>query len=182
MRISGIFGLLGAVLLAAPLYADSIRWKPETMKPGDYVSIHQSQGGLIHHVFRGNSGRYFVEDSYRGASPSGQPEFTTFLDKDGNYVRWVRKDGFQLTFRPHDCTRTPGWCQYTQTGSDGKREVRLRITTATRTGFKFDEYNADGKRLFGGRIELDARGNAGNGHLTGYQGKQRFRLVKRSYQ
>ncbi|CAN0590765.1 unnamed protein product, partial [Ectocarpus sp. 12 AP-2014] len=102
--------------------------------------------------------------------------------KDGNQVRWVRKDGFELKFIPHDCTRTLGRCQYTQVGSDKKKETRLRITTASGTGFKFDEHNASGQRLFGGKMELDARGNAGSGLITGNQGKQRFRLVGQAYQ
>ncbi|QUJ77189.1 hypothetical protein KDD17_03975 [Sulfitobacter albidus] len=169
-------------LISTSVSAESIRWKPETLKPGDYTSINQSQGGLIHHVFRGKVGRFYVLDSYRGSSPSGKPVFSTYMDKDGNQVRWVRQDGFELKFRPHDCKRTLGRCQYTQTGSDGKKEVRLRITEATRNGFKFSEYGSDGKRLFGGNITLDARGNAGNGRLDGYQGKQRFRLVKQAYQ
>lgn len=181
MKVAAILGFL--VLHAAhAANANDIRWKPETLTPGDYTSIDQSQGGTIHHVFKGKEGRFFVMDSYRGASPSGSPVFTTYLDKDGNQVRWVRQDGFEIRFRPHDCTRTLGRCQYTQTGSDGKKEVRLRITEVTRKGLKFTEYGSDGKRLFGGQVTLDERGNAGNGTLDGYQGKQRFRLVKRVYQ
>jgi hypothetical protein len=75
-----------------------------------------------------------------------------------------------------------GRCQYTQIGSDRKRETRLRVTEATRNGFKFVEYNSDGERLFGGKVTLDDYGNAGNGRMDGYQGKQRFRLVKSAYQ
>lgn len=181
MRAVVFLGLALSVI-ASSAVAEDIRWKPETLRPGDYTSIKQSQGGLIHHVFRGKSGRFYILDSYRGAAPSGKPVFSTYLDKDGNQVRWVRKDGFELKFIPHDCTRTLGRCQYTQVGSDKKKETRLRITTATGTGFKFDEYNASGQRLFGGKMELDARGNAGSGLITGNQGKQRFRLVGQAYQ
>jgi hypothetical protein len=53
-------------LVSTAAIADNIRWKPETLKRGDYTSINQSQVGLIHHVFRGKSGRYYVVDSYRG--------------------------------------------------------------------------------------------------------------------
>lgn len=181
MKVATVFGLLVA-LASNAAFAEGIRWKPETLTPGDYTSIEQSQGGLIHHVFRGKAGRSYVIESFRGSSPSGSPVFTTYLDKDGNQVRWVRQDGFELKFRPHDCTRTLGRCQYTQTGSDGKKEIRLRITEATRKGLKFTEYGADGKPLFGGQIDLDERGNAGNGSLNGYQGKQRLRLVRKAYQ
>lgn len=180
MRKSGL--LAAAISLMSTIAnADDIRWKPETLRKGDYTSINQSQNGLIHHVFRGKSGRFYVLDSYRGKTPSGKPVFTTYLDKDGNQVRWVRKDGFEVRFKPHDCTRTLGRCQYTQTSSDGKREVRLRITEVHSKGFKFNEYDQDGKRLFGGQIELDTKGNAGNGRLNGNQGNQRFRLVAKSY-
>jgi hypothetical protein len=181
MRALSIIGLL-AIFTSTPTFADSIRWKPETLTPGDYTSIDQSQGGLIHHVFRGKTGRLYILESYRGAKPSGKPVFTTYLDKDGNYVRWVRQDGFELKFQPHDCTRTLGRCQYIQTGSDGKKEVRLRITEAIPSGLKFVEYGADGKRLFGGNVTLDDHGNAGNGRISGTQGKQRFRLVRHVYQ
>ena len=50
-----------------------------------------------------------------------------------------------------------------------------------RNGFKFAEFSSSGQRLFGGEITLDGRGNAGNGRIDGYQGKQRFRLVKQTY-
>lgn len=181
MRAIVFLGFIFAAI-ATPLIAEDIRWKPETLKTGDYVSIDQGKVGLIHHVYRGKERGDYVLDSYRGASPSGKPVFSTYLDKDGNYVRWVRQDGFEIKFNPHDCTRTLGRCQYTQIDSDGKRVVRLRITTATRNGFKYVEYNSDGQRLFGGKMELDARGYAGNGTITGPQGKERFRLVKQSYQ
>ena len=181
MKVAITLGFM-ASLISTSVFAESIRWKPETLQSGDYTSINQSKGGLIHHVFRGKVGRSYVLDSFRGSSPSGKPVFTTYLDKDGNQLRWVRNDGFELKFRRHDCTRTLGRCQYTQIGSDGKKETRLRITEATRNGFTFSEYGSDGKRLFGGKITLDERGNAGSGSLDGNQGKQRFRLVKQVYQ
>lgn len=181
MKAATITGLL-LTLVISPAFAEGIRWKPETLKPGDYTTIDQSQGGLIHHVYRGRVGRSFAIESYRGSSPSGTPVFTTFLDKDGNQVRWVRQDGFELKYRPHDCTRTLGRCQYTQTGSDGKKVTRLRITEATRTGIKYTEYDSEGRRLFTGQVALDERGNAGSGSIDGNQGKQRFRLIKSVYQ
>jgi hypothetical protein len=181
MRTIAFLGFLLSAL-ATPLIAADIRWKLETLKPGDYTSIDQSKAGLIHHVFRGKVGRYYVIDSYRGPSPSGTPVFSTYLDKDGNYAKWVRPDGTRVEFLPHDCTRTLGRCQYTIVESDGKREVRLRITAATRKGYKYDEYDSNGRRLFGGKSELDARGTAGNGKVDSNQGTQRYRLVKQFYQ
>lgn len=176
-------GLLVIVvsLMSTAVNASDIRWKPEALKQGDYTSIDQGHNGLIHHMFRGKSGKYYLLESYRGEGPSGRPVFTTYLDGDGNQVRWVRQDGFELRFKPHDCTRTLGRCQYTQTDSNGKREVRLRITEVHSKGFKFNEYDQNGKRLFGGQVELDEKGNAGNGRLSGYQGNQRFRLLAKSY-
>ncbi len=181
MKTSIILGFVFS-LISTSAFAEGIRWKPETHKPGDYNSIDQSQGGLIHHVFRGKVGRFYVLDSYRGSSPTGEPVFSTYLDKDGNQVRWVRQDGFEVNYRPHDCTRTLGRCQYSQVDSNGNQEIRLRITEATQNGFRFSEYGADGVRIFGGEIALDARGNAGNGRLDGTQGQQRFRLVGQVYQ
>ncbi|GGX50276.1 hypothetical protein GCM10007385_18380 [Tateyamaria omphalii] len=163
-------------------YAQDIRWKLETFKSGDYVSIDQSQNGLIHHVFRGKVGPSFVLESFSGPAPQGTPVFTTYLDRDGNHVRWVRKDGFEVAYTPHDCSRTQGRCQYTSIDTEGKREVRLRITKPTRKGFAFDEYDADGKRLSGGRFALDGRGTAGNGTITGNRGTNRYRLIRQVYQ
>jgi len=160
--------------LATASWAQDIRWKPETLKVGDYISIRQSQNGVVHHVYRGKTGRRYILDSYYGAQPSGKPAFTTYLDRNGNYLKWVRQDGFSITYKPHDCTRTLGRCQYTSISSDGKREVRLRITKATGNGFQFDEYTADGKRHFGGKMKIDARGFAGNGRITGYDGSQSY--------
>lgn len=181
MKVAPIAALVLA-FAASTAFAEGIRWKPETLTPGDYTSIDQRQGGLIHHVYRGKVGRSYAIESYRGPAPSGTPVFTTYMDKDGNQVRWVRQDGFEVTFRPHDCTRTLGRCQYTLTESTGKKATRLRITEATRKGIKFTEYDSDGKRLFSGQVALDARGNAGSGSLDGTQGKQRFRLVESVYQ
>lgn len=177
-----VYLVLALVVTASQVAAEGIRWKPEMFANGDYVSIKQSKGGLIHHVFRGKEGRSYVIESYRGASPKGQPVFTTFLDKNGNQTRWRRQDGFQLTFKPHDCTRTLGRCQYTQTGSDGKKERRVRVTTSIPGGFRFDEYNAKGDHLFGGQFALDQRGNAGEGRISGQHGAQVFRLVRQVYQ
>lgn len=160
--------------------ANEIRWKSELVKPGEYVTIDQSQDGRIHHVFRGKSGGKYVLDSYRGKKPQGKPEFTTYLDKDGNYLRWVRKDGFEIRYHPHDCTRTLGQCSYTEAHSDGTNNARTRITKATKRGFSFKEYDQSGKFLFGGQFDIDAHGWAGKGSIDGYRGKQRYRLVKSS--
>ncbi|MEM7723664.1 MAG: hypothetical protein AAF376_15025 [Pseudomonadota bacterium] len=181
MRFAMVIGLILSAL-AGSVHAQDIRWMPETMTPGDYVTIDQSDGGLIHHVYAGQVGGSYVLQSFRGSAPGGEPVFTTYLDRDGNYLRWVWNDGFEVVYTPHDCTRTLGRCQYAQVGSDGVREVRLRITQATRRGFEFQEYDVDGQRLFGGWIELDARGMAGDGRLDGLRGKQRFRLVRQRYQ
>lgn len=162
--------------------AQDIRWKFETMTPGDYVSIDQSNGGLIHHVFSGQSGGTYVIHSFRGRTPGGTPVFTTYADGDGNWLRFVDSEGNEWRYSPHDCTRTIGRCQYTQINPDGSREVRLRITEATRNGYSFQEYDASGQRLLSGRNELDERGTAGDGRLNGPMGEQRFRLVHHIYQ
>lgn len=159
-----------------------IRWKSERATPGDYVTIDQSQGGLIHHVFRGKTGNSYITDSNRGPEPKGTPVFTTYTDKDGNYLRWIRSDGYEIQYQPHDCTRTLGQCTYTEVYSDGTRKERTRITQATNNGFRYQEFDQDGQFMFGGKIKLDAWGWAGNGTIDGYKGKQRFRLIKRSYQ
>ncbi|GAA6177433.1 hypothetical protein GCM10007927_01980 [Sulfitobacter pacificus] len=181
-----IKSMLGSILLAAvcaaPVSAQDIRWQPQTMTPGDYLSIDQSMGGPIHHVFAGRSGKAYVLKSYRGPSPDGTPVFTTFLDRHGNYLRWVRADGMMIDYRPHDCKRTAGECQYRRVFSDGRHEIRTRVTTPTANGFTFKEYDASGNFIFGGSIELDERGNAGDGHMNGNQGEQVYRVMKRFYQ
>jgi len=120
-------------------------------------------------------------ESVRGEDLNGPVTFTTFMDGDGNHVRWVRPDGFEVRYEPHDCTRTLGRCQYRQTESNGQSEVRLRITEATSKGISYVEYDASGKRLFGGNVELDERGMAGSGRIKGTEGTQIFRLLGKSY-
>ncbi|KMW58628.1 hypothetical protein AIOL_003606 [Candidatus Rhodobacter oscarellae] len=175
--------LIIAVLLAAvPAHALDIRWRSELAKPGDFVTIDLSQDGRIHHVYRGKSRGAFIVDSYRGNKPSGRPIFTSYLDAQGNFLRWVNAEGFQIRYRPHDCTRTIGKCQYTELHSDGLRERRVRVTKATRNGFSFKEYDGRGKFMFGGTIKIDERGFARDGFIKGEGVNQRFRLVKRRYQ
>lgn len=175
------FFLMAFVLTATSVSAQDIRWKSEKTTPGDYVSVEQSQGGLIHHVYAGRKGKDFVLNSYRGAKPAGEPVFVTYLDRDGNYRKWVRADGFTVKYRPHDCTRTLGKCTYKEIHSDGTRKTRTRVTEATKNGMAFKEFDETGAFLFGGNIALDAWGWGGNGSINGDRGKQTFRLVKRSY-
>ncbi|MEO0677490.1 MAG: hypothetical protein AAFZ02_08030 [Pseudomonadota bacterium] len=151
------------------------------MSPGDVVAIDQSSGGRINHIYRGVRRGAHVLESVRGDAVNGPVTFTTFMDGDGNQLRWLRSDGFEIRYEPHDCTRTLGRCQYRQTNSNGQSEVRLRITEATSGGMSFDEYNAAGQRLFGGQLDLDERGMAGSGRIDGTQGTQTFRLLGKSY-
>jgi len=168
-----------ASLMGTSANAQDIRWQSEKMTPGAYVSINQSQGEMIHHVYTGRRGKAFVLTSYRGAKPGGTPAFETHLDKDGNYVRWVRPDGFEIRYRPHDCTRTLGQCSYKEIHSDGTRKQRTRVTEATKKGLAFKEYDENGTFLFGGKMNLEEGGWAGNGVIDSAQGKQRFTLKKR---
>ncbi|WP_209079553.1 hypothetical protein [Shimia sp. R9_3] len=173
--------LVAFSLMATSASAQDIRWKSEKATPGDYVSVEQSKGGLIHHVYAGRKGKDFVLKSYRGAQPAGEPVFVTYLDKDGNYRKWVRADGFEIKYRPHDCTRTLGQCTYKEVHSDGRRKKRTRVTEATKNGLAFKEYDESGAFLFGGRIALDAWGWRGDGTVDGNRGKQKFRLAGRSF-
>ena len=61
MNVSIALGFMIS-LISTSVSAESIRWKPETLKSGDYTSINQSQGGLIHHVFRGKVGMGDVDE------------------------------------------------------------------------------------------------------------------------
>lgn len=167
---------------ATGVSAQDIRWKPEQLKSGDYVSILQKPGGLIHHVFAGKVRSEYLIESYRGKSPVGEPDFVTYLDKDGNYLKWQRADGFEVQYAPHDCTRVIGECCYTQTDSNGNTEQRTRVTLATRRGFKFTEFGSDGKELFGGKIGLIENGFAGTGFVKGPQGKTSYTLKARYFQ
>lgn len=152
------------------------------MMVGDVITIDQGKNGLISHVFAGKFGRLFALDSYRGRVADSKPIFRRLLDRNGNYVKWVRADGYEVRYEPHDCKRTLGKCIYTKIQPDGVREVRQRITKPTKRGFSFNEYDQNGNRLFGGKFELDQRGVAGDGKITGVQGfLRRYRLIDRSY-
>ena len=168
--------------ISGPLLAQDIRWQPETFTPGDFVTIDQTPGGLIHHVFAGRSGNGYLVQSFRGARPGENLVFSTYLDANGNYLRWVRPDGVEIRYVPHDCTRELGRCQYTEIHSDGTQQVRLRITEATRNGLRFDEYNQAGEHIFSGQFDLDARGNGGSGRVRGDRGVTQHRLVQSVYQ
>ena len=183
-------GACAAILIslsgAAGALAESITWNVGSSAPGDYITIDQVENGerrRVHHVYRGESrGRHLI-DTYWGDRPEGEPLTTTYLDDKGNYLRWVRRDGFELRFRPHDCTRTVGRCGYTEIFPDGRRERRERVTTPESGGFSFVEYDADGNERFRGRFEIDERGAAGTGFVAGVYGRRTdHKLVQRVYQ
>lgn len=171
-----IFGLL---LFQLPTMADAkdIRWKSELHSKGDYTIIDQSQDGPMLHVFRGKKNGLFVTDSYKGTQQKGKPVFSTYSDEDGNDVKWVRSDGFFVDYIPHNCKRTLGRCVFKQIDSAGKTENRERTTQATKSGFRFST-KVEGKFLYKGEIKLDEFGDAGDGWLSGYQGEQKFTLIK----
>ena len=158
-----------------------IRWKPELLNTGDYVTVDQSRSGRIHHVYSGRQGNNYVINSYRGATPTGTPAFTTLLDRNGNYLIWERADGYQVRYEPHDCTRTLGKCRYTEIRPNDERVRWTRITTATETGFKYVETDRNGERKVSGEISIDERGFAGSGQVSGHFGAQTFTLVEQHY-
>lgn len=59
MKVATTLGLVLS-LVSTSVLAEGIRRKPETLTPGDYTSINQSQEGLIHHVYRGKVGRHYI--------------------------------------------------------------------------------------------------------------------------
>jgi len=177
-----VFSVLGGVILGlSPATAQDIRWQSETFSPGDYVTIDRSELGPIHHVFLGETRLGFQFDSFEGDTPEGTPVFTTYLDEDGNYLRWVRADGYEIQYIPNDCTRVLGFCDYAQVGSDGAEELRSRWTEATEQGFSFREYIIGGDMLFEGEMALDERGMAGDGWLNSASGALTYRLLHQSY-
>lgn len=177
------FCFVGVLLgTSAQLSAQDIRWKPETLKKGDFVVIDQGAGKQVAHVFRGKKGRGYLLETYDTSRPKSEAPFRTVLDRNGNYLDWTRPDGYKLKFRPHDCTRTLGQCHYTQVFPDGRKEGRTRITKATNAGLEFKEYDAKGKFFLSGTFALDARGNAGTGWVKGLDRKVVHKLVRSVYQ
>ena len=182
MKLPLLVTCLAALSACAAQPTGDIRWKPELLNAGDYVSVSQSRDGLIHHMFVGSDRGNYVVQSYRGASPEGEPAFTTVLDRDGNYLLWEDQDGYQVRYEPHDCTRTLGTCRYTEIRPNNLRVRWTRVTTATEVGFKYVETDRNGGRKVTGEIALDARGVAGDGTVNGYFGGQNFTVVNRSYE
>ena len=174
--------ILATLATACTVPEGDIRWKPELLNTGDYVTIDQSRSGRIHHVYSGQEGSNFIITSYRGASPTGTPAFTTLLDRNGNYIRWARSDGYEVRYRPHDCTRTLGKCRYTEIRPNDDHIKWTRTTIVTPTGFKFTEIDQSGARQVSGEITLDEYGIAGSGFVDGHFGAQTFTLVSQHYQ
>ncbi|PRY80337.1 hypothetical protein CLV80_101189 [Yoonia maritima] len=170
--------ILTSTIAACAVPVGDIRWKPELLSPGDYVSVDQSRSGLIHHMYKGRQGNDYLIESYRGPSPTGTPAFTTRLDGNGNYLSWQRSDGYEVRYQPHDCTRTLGKCRYTEIRPNDERIRWTRITTATDTGFKYVETDRNGERRVSGEIAIDERGIAGSGQVSGHFGAQTFTLVE----
>ncbi|WP_162617560.1 hypothetical protein [Yoonia maritima] len=172
--------ILTTAITACTVPVGDIRWKPELLSPGDYVSVHQSRSGLIHHMYNGRQGKDYLVESYRGQSPTGTPAFTTRLDGNGNYLSWQRSDGYEVRYQPHDCTRTLGKCRYTEIRPNEERIRWTRITTATNIGFKYVETDTNGERRVTGEIAIDERGFAGSGQVSGHFGAQTFTLIGQS--
>ncbi|WP_166417377.1 hypothetical protein [Cochlodiniinecator piscidefendens] len=174
--IWAVVGLLAACVETTP----SIRWQSELQEPGSYVSIHQSGIGLIHHVFRGRDGNAHRVESYRGPAPEGIPEFTTYLDQHGNYVRWGNAEGIQAEYQPHNCVRTLGECRFTKTTANGEVSDWVRRTIATSDGYSYQLLReGDTEPTYSGHAVLDARGVAGSGAVLGPRGPQTNTLVGR---
>lgn len=181
MRIRFALIVLGLVF-ALPAAAQDIRWKPEAATVGDYVTIDQSINGRINHVYRGKIGKAYVIESYKGKKTSGPPAFTTYLDRDGNYLKFVAADGSTFKYLPHDCKRVLGVCKYTEVRPDGAREKLTHIAKAIDGGFAYQILDEAGNVIFDGKTMLDDRGNAGNGYVRGGEITQKYRLVKTFYQ
>lgn len=145
--------------------AQAIRWKPEMLMPGDFVVLEQSQGPLLHHVFRGRSGNTFILETFHGPNANGQPNTITYLDRNGNRLRVVGSDGSSVTYDPHDCARTLGQCRFTKTDADGMTKEHLRRTQQRKHGFSFTLYDAGTALLQEGAFNLSSRGFAVNGWI-----------------
>lgn len=170
------------IVLATSVSAEEIRWKPETEKPGDYVVINQTQAGRVTHVFMGKVGNAYVIESYKGKVKPGERDFTTYLDQDGNYLKFVYPDGSMYKYQPHDCKRVLGTCRYTEIAPDGTRQKLTHVARAIRGGFEFQVLHEDGEVKLEGQVMLDEHGNAGDGFTRGGSRVEKYKFVKSYFQ
>lgn len=64
----------------------------------------------------------------------GPPQETHLYSADGNILKRRFADGVEMTYRPHNCVRTPGTCRYTAVFASGGTRDYERVNTALPDG------------------------------------------------
>ena len=143
--------------LASAATAQDISFKMSEIAAGSTVTIRNSDGKTFTHQHLGKTGRHYSYRTFEGASPAGTPIITWFTNARGELVRQVQ-NGQVRRWSPHRCMRTLGQCKYTETRPDGTRIKRVRVTEATKNGFKYGVYTTSGELVLSGWAEIDAKG------------------------
>ena len=106
-------------------------------------------------VFRGQQGKLFVYDHITGTDPNAKRNFRDLRDAQGNQIERRFINGRIVKFKPHNCQRIVGVCDFVESGTDNNGnayQTQMRRTnTPTRKGFKFEQVAI---RSDGGQVHI----------------------------
>ena len=90
-------------------------------------------------IFRGRTGAGFVVEMYKGKTQDSGLLATDIRDGAGNVLKRTAASGLINTFRPHNCQRVVGRCEYTHDSStlDTPPAKMIRETRPKSRGFEF---------------------------------------------
>jgi len=167
-----------AMSLSATGSVADIAWKVDRFVAGSTM-VMKGRSGALTHVKRSAQNGVHVFDVHAGTTPQGAFIGRYVTNNRGEVVQTVSADGAVTRFVPHRCSRTVGTCQFTMIHPDGYREVRSRVTEATRGGLRYQEFGLDGL-MSEGALRLDANGASTGGwtrNNSGGQAKTRTRRM-----
>ncbi|WP_299699677.1 hypothetical protein [uncultured Tateyamaria sp.] len=147
-------------LLAHPVIAQPA-YDMGALPKGATFTWHADNGNATV-KYLGQNGPLFKFRYTRDAS-QGQPiKVTSWSDRAGNTVK-ARVPSGTVTFTPHDCSMTPGTCQYTESHSRyGRRNVVSTVTFkgGTRHYTKHEDRVSPGTLFEKGTVSIDQYGVA----------------------
>lgn len=136
MKKFGIFAL-SLTLLSTPALAQDISVKMAQIPAGSWLLSKAGKHTTIQ-VFRGKQGRSYVVDFVQGKDPNAPRSARDLRDEEGNVLKRTNANGEVTTYRPHNCQRTIGRCEFVQkTGN--KTAKMVRVNTPKGKGFTFEQ-------------------------------------------
>lgn len=167
-----IFALLVAILAhTTAANAQDISFKMKEIAKGSTVTIRNSDGKIFTHQHLGKINNTYAYKTFSGRQASGDPLGTYFANERGELTRSEDRNGAVTRWKPHRCMRTLGQCRYTRILPDGSRQKRIRVTEATKDGFKYAIYENSGELVLSGWAKIDKFGWSKQGAYKTVGGK-----------